>query len=365
MVSEIPNVVPVLMSGGSGTRLWPASRSDRPKQFLPLVDDRTMVRATLDRLEGLGSEQPLIVANASHAGLVAAELEEAGFDAGRMILEPFGRNTAPAAAVAAIELGKDGDDPLMLLLPADHVIEDTAAFHTAVRHGAALAAQGQLVTFGIVPTHPETGYGYIRTGDLIDGTASAVAEFVEKPDLETAQHYLAGGDYLWNSGMFMFRCSGYLSALSEFAPEMRRGCEETMARSLRTVGVYLDPSRFADTPADSIDYAVMERTTKAAVIPLDAGWNDVGSWTALWGIADRDSAGNVLIGDVTTTATTNSYVRADGRLVTVAGVDNIVVVDTPDALLVTTIENAQSVKTIVDLLKADGRSEATESTKGA
>ena len=165
MVSEKPSVIPVLMSGGSGTRLWPASRSDRPKQFLPLVDDRTMVRATLDRLEGLGAEQPLIVANASHAGLVAAELEGAGFDAGRMILEPFGRNTAPAAAVAAIELSKDGDDPLMLLLPADHVIDDTAAFHIAVRHASALAAKGQLVTFGIVPTHPETGYGYIRTGD--------------------------------------------------------------------------------------------------------------------------------------------------------------------------------------------------------
>ncbi len=351
------------MSGGAGTRLWPASRSDRPKQFLPLVDERTMVRATLDRLDGLDSEPPLVVANAAHATLVSAELAAAGFDPTRVLLEPFGRNTAPAAAVAALELTADGDDPLMLLLPADHVIDDIAAFHRTVHHAAQLAAAGNLVTFGIVPTHAETGYGYIRTGSPIDESASKVAEFVEKPDQPTAAGYLASGDYLWNSGMFVFRCSDYLDALGEHAPAMKVGCVNTMARSRRDRGVHLHSESFAATPADSIDYAVMERTTKAAVVPLDAGWNDVGSWTALWEMADRDAAGNVIVGDVTTTGTTNSYVRADGRLVTVAGLDNVVVIDTADALLVTTLDNAQSVKTIVDLLKAEGRPEATESTR--
>ncbi len=362
MVNELPKVVPVLMSGGAGTRLWPASRSDRPKQFLPLVDERTMVRATLDRLDGLDVEPPLVVANAAHIDLVAGELDAAGYEPSRMILEPFGRNTAPAAAVAALELTRDGEDPLMLLLPADHVIEDISAFHAAVTHACRLAADGDLVTFGIVPTQPETGYGYIRTGTPVDETACSVAQFVEKPDLETAKSYLADGDYLWNSGMFVFRCSDYLDALGEFAPEMKASCEETMRLSTRDGGVHLDRGCFADTPADSIDYAVMEHTTKAVVIPLDAGWSDVGSWTALWDIALRDAAGNVTIGDVTLAETTNSYIRADGRLVAVAGVDNIVVVDTPDALLVTTIENAQSVKTIVDILKEDGRPEATRST---
>ncbi len=351
------------MSGGAGTRLWPASRSDRPKQFLPLVDHRTMVRATLDRLQGLDSGPPLVVANAGHAELVAAELADAGFDPARTILEPFGRNTAPAAAVAAIELTEDGDDPLMLLLPADHVIEDVSAFHAAVREAAHLAANGKLVTFGIVPSHPETGYGYIRAGEPLGGTARQVAEFVEKPDTATAEKYVASGDYLWNSGMFLFRCSDYLKALGTFAPEMRECCDETMRVSIRDNGVHLDAAAFESTPADSIDYAVMERTSDAAVVPLDAGWNDVGSWSALWQIATRDEAGNVIVGDVTTAETTNSYIRGDGRLVTVAGLDNVVVIDTPDAVLVTTIDKAQTVKQIVDMLKADGRPEATRTAE--
>ncbi len=360
MVSDL-KVVPVLMSGGAGTRLWPSSRSDRPKQFLPLVDDRTMVRATLDRLRGLAAAPPLVVANAAHAGLVRNELAAAGYDTDRVILEPFGRNTAPAAAVAALELTRDGEDPLMLLLPADHVIDDIPAFHEAAQRACALAAAGNLVTFGIVPTHPETGYGYIRGGEPIDDAAATVAEFVEKPDLATAEAYLSTGEYFWNSGMFVFRCSDYLAALDEFAPEMKKACEATMDRSRHDRGILLDEDFFAATPADSIDYAVMEKTSRAAVIPLDAGWSDVGSWTALWEIATRDEAGNVLIGDVTATGTTNSYVRADGRLVTVAGVDNIVVVDTPDALLVTTLDKAQLVKDIVETLKDEGRPEATGS----
>lgn len=322
-----------------------------------------MVRATLDRLAGLNTAPPLVVANAAHADLVRAELEAAGYDGTRMLLEPFGRNTAPAAAVAALELTRDGDDPLMLLLPADHVIEDEQAFHDAATHAFAVAAGGALVTFGIVPTQPETGYGYIRAADRIDERTSQVAEFVEKPDAVTAAGYLANGNYLWNSGMFVFRCSAYLAALGAFAPEIKKGCEATMRDATRSEGVYLDPDAFAATPADSIDYAVMEHTTEAAVVALDAGWNDVGSWTALWSIAEGDATGNVFVGDVTAIETTNSYVRSDGRLVTVAGLNNVVVVDTPDALLVTTLDQAQLVKDVVDQLKEDGRPEATRSTR--
>ncbi len=362
MVTEYQHVVPVLMSGGSGTRLWPASRSDRPKQFLPLVDDRTMVRATIDRLDGLDTAPPLIVANATHADLVRAELEGAGYDGDRMILEPVGRNTAPAAAVAALELTRNGDDPLMLLLPADHVIEDEAAFHGATRHACQLAADGRLVTFGIVPDRPETGYGYIRTGAPIDDAALIVAEFVEKPNAATAASYVTSGNYLWNSGMFVFRCSDYLEALGEFAPQIKEGCEMTLDQSKRSGGVYLDSELFAATPSDSIDYAVMEHTTAGAVVPLNAGWNDVGSWTALHAIAARDEAGNVVIGDVTVIESSGSYIRADGRLVTVAGLENAVVIDTPDALLVTTLEGAQLVKDVVDKLQEEGRDEAIRST---
>lgn len=322
-----------------------------------------MVQATLDRLHGLHTAQPLIVANQAHRSLVTGELTAAGFDSGRMILEPFGRNTAPAAAVAALELTRNGEDPLMLLLPADHVIEDIPSFHTAVLTAARLAAAGNLVTFGIVPTQPETGYGYIRAGEAISDTARHVAEFVEKPDAETARQYLASGTYLWNSGMFMFRCSDYLEALGEFAPEMLAGCRQTMALANRDQGVDLDAESFTATPSNSIDYAVMERTTKAVVVPLDAGWNDVGSWTALWEIAARDESGNALIGDAIATGTTNSYVRADSRLVTVAGLDNVVVVETADAVLVTSVANAQSVKTIVDMLKDQDRPEATRSVQ--
>ena len=362
MVTEIPPVVPVLMSGGSGTRLWPSSRADRPKQFLPLVDNRTMFRATIDRLAGLNTAPPLIVANAAHANLVRDELEGAGYDGSRMILEPVGRNTAPAAAVAALELTSNGDDPLMLLLPADHVIADVDAFHDATRHACRLATDGHLVTFGIVPDRPETGYGYIRMGDPLDGSARRIAEFVEKPDAATAANYVASGEYLWNSGMFVFRCSDSLGALAEFAPLIKHGCEETLQQSDRQDGVYLDPEQFALTPSDSIDYAVMERTTTGAVVPLDADWNDVGSWPALHTLAAKDNEGNAVIGDVTVVGTSGSYIRADGRLVTVAGLEDVVVIDTPDALLVTTMDKAQLVKDVVDTLLEKDRPEATRAT---
>lgn len=363
MVSSDTTVVPVLMSGGAGTRLWPASRSDRPKQLLPLTGDHSMLRQTLRRLAGLDIEPPLIVANVAHAALVQADLEAEGHDPHRIILEPFGRNTAPAATVAALELTSGGDDPLMLLLPADHMIQDIAAFQDAVRHAGHLAAAGSLVTFGIVPTGPETGYGYIQTGLPVSDQANNVDRFVEKPDLETATAYIAAGSYLWNSGMFVFRCSDYLGALEAFAPEILAGCKKAMAAAERDLGIRLDPEEFANTPADSIDYAVLEHTREAVVVSLDAGWNDVGSWAALWDIADKDGEGNVLIGDVVATGTTGSYIRSEDRLTTVAGLDNVVVVTTPDAVLVTTREKCQEVKTIVDKLKQQNRPEATESTR--
>ena len=317
-----------------------------------------MVEATLRRLEGLDTGPPLVVASAAHSDLVVNELTAGGHDPTRVILEPFGRNTAPAAAVAALELTRAGDDPLVLLLPADHVIEDVAAFQIAVRHACRLAAEGSLVTFGIVPTKPETGYGYIRRGAAVDETASRVDRFVEKPDRKTAQAYLDDGEYLWNSGMFVFRCSAYLAALEESAPEILHGSRRTMEASVRDAGVRLDPTSFAATPADSIDYAVMEHTTDAVVVPLDAGWSDIGSWAAILEISNRDEDGNVLVGDVVVSDTSDSYVRSDHRLVTVVGLDNVVVVATPDAVLVTTVEKCQDVKNIVDKLKDDDRPEA-------
>jgi mannose-1-phosphate guanylyltransferase len=321
-----------------------------------------MVRATLDRLAGLDVGSPLVVANAAHAALVANELTAAGHDPKRIILEPFGRNTAPAAAVAALELTRSGDDPLMLLLPADHVILDVPAFQEAVLDGCRFAAAGNLVTFGIVPTNPETGYGYIHAGEPLDGTAHRVDRFVEKPNLETAQSYMDIGGYLWNSGMFVFRCSKYLDALRRFAPGILENSQRTMGAAARRDGIWLDADHFSSTPSDSIDYAVMEHTEDGVVVPLDAGWSDIGSWAALWKMAAKDDEGNVVVGDAVITGTTNSYIRAEGKLITVAGLDNVIVVSTPDAILVTTLDKCQDVKTIVDMLREQQRPEATRST---
>jgi mannose-1-phosphate guanylyltransferase len=351
-------VIPVVLSGGAGTRLWPASRADRPKQFLRLVGQHTMVQATLRRAAALDAGSPLVVANVTQAELVATELRAAGVDPDRMILEPFGRNTAPAAAAAALVLRQRGDDPLMLLLPADHAIDDTAAFVEAARRGCDLAASGHLVTFGIVPSRAETGYGYIRAGEPIGDVGHRVAEFVEKPDPTTAERYLQDGGYLWNSGMFVFRCSDYLAALGEFAPEMLAACEATVAASPAAGRVELDPTTFETVPADSIDYAVMEHTSRAVVVPMDAGWNDVGSWAAMWDITPKDESGNATSGDVMTTAASNCFIRSEHRLVAVAGIDNVVVVETPDAVLVTSRENSQAVKVIVEMLNEADRTEA-------
>ncbi|PWV59582.1 mannose-1-phosphate guanylyltransferase/mannose-6-phosphate isomerase [Plasticicumulans acidivorans] len=354
------SVLPVILSGGSGTRLWPQSREAYAKQFLALVDEHTMLQGTVMRLEGLaGLQAPLIVCNEAHRFMVAEQLRLVGVDPAAIVLEPVGRNTAPAVTLAALQVQMQGDDPLLLVLPADHVIEDAAAFRCAVQEACHVAEAGMLVTFGIVPTSPETGYGYIKAGALIEGerNVSRVDRFVEKPDRATAEAYVAGGDYFWNSGMFLFRASRFLAEIETYAPDLLAACRAAFAGARRDVDfIRLDLSAFQGCPSDSIDYAVMERTRNAAVLPLAAGWSDVGSWSALWDVGKRDASGNVIKGDVISIDSCNSYVHAE-RLVALVGVKDLVVIDAQDAVLVASKTQVQDVKRVVEQLKANGRSE--------
>jgi len=358
-VESSPSITPVLLSGGSGTRLWPVSRRAHPKQLLPLIDEQTMLRGTLDRVKDLaGITQPLVVGNRAHADLISAELRDSGFDPSRMVLEPMGRNTAPAAASAALLLTEAGDDPLMLLLPADHVIGDTDAFLATAARGAALAAQDYLVAFGVVPTYAETGYGYIRKGEPLDDGVTRVAEFVEKPDEATAEAYLANGDHLWNSGIFFFRASRYLEELEARQPAIVAACRRALSAADRSHGIRLDATAFRSSPSISIDYAVMEHTTDAVVIPLDFGWSDVGSWSSVWDIGAGDEHGNVIVGDVYASDVTGSYLRSDHRLVAAVGITDMLVIETVDAVLVAPRDRAQDIKSVVESLRAEGRREA-------
>ena len=400
-------ITPVILSGGTGSRLWPLSRELYPKQLLPLVSEATMLQETQLRLNGLENLlASLVVCNESHRFMVAEQLRQAQVPAGAILLEPVGRNTAPAVAVAALQAQKTGDDPVLLVLPADHVIVDGETFRNAVLHGAEYARAGKLVTFGIVPNKPETGYGYIRAAERLecsrhlsenrhsslvtchlpktkdqgpmtndstaqavvtndqgpvtkDATGFTVAQFVEKPDQAKAEAYLAAGDYYWNSGMFMFRASRYLEELEKFAPEMLACCREALEKAQTDLDfVRLDAEAFAACPKDSIDYAVMEKTAEAVVIPLDAGWSDVGSWSALWEVGTTDRDGNVVRGDVLTHDSRNCYLHATGRMVAAVGLEDHVVVETADAVLVARRDRAQEVKAIVDRLKEQGRGEA-------
>jgi mannose-1-phosphate guanylyltransferase/mannose-6-phosphate isomerase len=383
-------IIPIILSGGCGSRLWPLSRDHYPKQFLPLIHETTMLQETQLRLNGLQNlAEPLVVCNESHRFMVAEQLRQAGCPAAAIMLEPVGRNTAPAAAVAVLQAQKAGDDPVLLVLPADHVIVDAETFRGAVVEGAKLAEAGKLVTFGIVPDKAETGYGYIKAGALLAGrgmrdaecenldsgcasdfrvtrtasrvtdTAYEVETFVEKPDAATAEEYLASGDYYWNSGMFMFRASRYLEELEKFAPEMLSCCREALEKAQRDLDfVRLDAGAFGACPKDSIDYAVMEKTADAAVISLDAGWSDVGSWSALWEVGQADGAGNVMRGDVLTHDSRNCYLHSSGRMVAAVGLEDHVVVETADAVLVARRDRAQDVKAIVEQLKQQGRGEA-------
>lgn len=349
-------IVPVIMAGGSGTRLWPLSRTLNPKQFLPLTGTHTLLQNTLHRLSGLSIAKPITICNEEHRFIVAEQLRDI-HALGPIILEPVGRNTAPAIALAALADQQQGKDSLLLVLAADHVIDNKKAFHHSIEQAIPLAEQGQLVTFGIVPNAPQTGYGYIHSGAAL-GDGFIVDRFVEKPDLSTAADYVASGDYYWNSGMFLFRSSAYLKALGEHRPDILAACEKSMATVTADLDfVRLDTAAFTACPDESIDYAVMEHTDKAVVVPLDAGWNDIGSWSAVWDVMDKDADGNAIKGDVLLENSQHNLVMGDNRLVSLLGVKDLIIVDTKDALLVANKDQVQDVKKLVSQLKTSGRSE--------
>lgn len=351
-------LLPVIMAGGSGSRLWPLSRNLYPKQFLTLTGSNSMLQDTVARLQGLENQAPILICNEEHRFIVAEQLRQRHVEHGGIILEPVGRNTAPAIALAALHATVQGEDPLLLVLAADHVIQDQANFIRAVRQAIPQATAGKLVTFGIVPTAPETGYGYIRQGKVVSDSAYQVAAFVEKPDFLTAESYLASKEYYWNSGMFMFRASRYLDELAIHRPDILLACQQAMQGVHTDLDfLRLNEAAFLACPDDSIDYAVMEKTQDAVVVPMDAQWSDVGSWSALWEISDKDKDGNAVRGDVLTTHTRNSYIYAQHKLVSTVGVDDLVIVETKDAVLVANKDNVQDVKSIVAQLKAANRSE--------
>lgn len=351
-------IVPVIMAGGTGSRLWPLSRQLNPKQFLKLCGDSTFLQQTLARLSGLSVGAPSIICNEDHRFLVAEQIRQLKLQGASILLEPVGRNTAPAIALAALHACQEGQDPVLLVLAADHYIADEAVFRDVVNSASQLAENGKLVTFGIVPTHAETGYGYIQRGIAFGNAGYQVARFVEKPDREKAEAYLQSGDYYWNSGMFMFKASAYLKALGEFRPDILEVCKKALQLSQKDMDfIRVNADAFIQCPEDSIDYAVMEKTSDAAVIPLDAGWSDIGSWSALWEIGNKDAHGNVCKGDVLALNTKNCLIHADHKLVATVGVDNLVVVETKDAVLVVHKDNVQDVKKVVETIKKDGRHE--------
>jgi len=356
--------IPVIMAGGSGTRLWPLSRGNYPKQFLALTGDTTMLQQTLLRLKGLAHQAPLLICNEDHRFIAAEQVRQLGVSGASILLEPVGRNTAPAIALAALQAISKDPGAVLLVLAADHVIEDEAAFRAAVEQAEPLAASGKLVTFGIVPTAPETGYGYIRRG-VSAGSAYQVDAFVEKPNLVTAEQYLASGEYYWNSGMFMFRADRYLALLGQYQPAMLSACQAAMAEVSPDLDfIRVKKSAFEACPDNSIDYAIMEPLSRdepqsVVVVPLAAGWNDVGGFAALWQVSGKNSDGNSHQGDVWSHNSQNCYVRAEQQLVATVGVQDLVVISTKDAVLVAHKDQAQDVKHIVAQLKASQRPEVT------
>lgn len=351
-------IFPTIMCGGSGTRLWPLSRSMYPKQFLPLTSDQSMLQETLARLPD-NVDRTTCICNEEHRFLVAEQLRRVKHSA-TIVLEPEGRNTAPAIALAAFHITKTSPDGLMLVLASDHVIKDESAFHQAITTASKAAQKGKLVTFGIVPTHAVTGYGYIKQGSLVESDTFEVAEFVEKPNASLAEEYLASKKYLWNSGMFMFKASTYLTALKEHRSDIYDACQDAMNSALPDLDfIRPDKRAFLECASESVDYAVMEKTTKAVVVPLDAQWSDVGSYAALWDVSEQDEQGNVKKGDVLNVSTTNSYLHSENKLIATVGIDNLVVIDTPDAVMVANKDKVQEVKEIVSQLKLANRPETS------
>ncbi|MDC9522782.1 mannose-1-phosphate guanylyltransferase/mannose-6-phosphate isomerase [Pseudoalteromonas sp. Angola-31] len=352
------NLLPIIMAGGSGTRLWPLSRGNYPKQFLTLSGDYTMLQSTLNRLDGLVHSPPMLICNEEHRFIAAEQVRQLGVDHSGIFLEPVGRNTAPAIALSAFKALENGEDPLLLVLAADHVINDTGAFQQSIIQAATLAEQGKLVTFGIVGDKPETGYGYIKRGEQYQ-TGFLVERFVEKPNKTTAQNYIKSGDYYWNSGMFLFKASRYLDELKAFRPDIYATCNKAMQVQNDDMDfVRVDKAAFEACPDESIDYAVMEHTKDAVVVPMDAGWSDVGGFAALWEVSPQDENGNVFKGDVKAVDTKHTLVFGADKLVATVGVEDLVIVNTKDAVLVAHKDKSQHVKAIVQQLKDEQRSEA-------
>lgn len=355
-MSAIKKVLPVVLAGGTGSRLWPMSRKNLPKQLLKLDGKQTMLQATIGRLNGLSCLAPSVICNEDYRFMVAEQLRQMDTDTSALILEPVGRNTAPAIALAAIQATSDGTDPIILVMAADHVIRDVNAFQKCISEGASLVEDGKIVTFGIVATHPETGYGYIKSVGR-NGT-SAIEAFVEKPSAELAQQYYDSENYFWNSGMFMFKASRYLEELGRYRDDILNACQNAMKKVDKDLDfTRVDADAFAACPSESIDYAVMENAKDVWVVPMDAGWNDIGSWAALKDLGEGDSNGNVCKGDVISYNTRDSYIRSENKLIAAVGMDNVIIVETKDAVLVANGDQSQDIKIIVDQLKADGRIE--------
>ncbi len=372
-------IIPVVLAGGSGTRLWPLSRQLFPKQLMNLVDAQTMLQNTLLRLKTLPQVgNPMVICNENHRFMVAEQIREIGISSALILLEPVGRNTAPAVALAALQVSASGRDSILLVLPADHHIADTKIFVQALTTGAQFAEQGRLITFGIVPNAPETGYGYIRKGAAVQaGSTSkvqhqatdlamvaAIREFVEKPDRATAEKYVASGEYFWNSGIFMFKASQVLAEMKAHVPDIVSACEKALARGKADLDFFrLDPEAFKACPSDSIDYAIMEKTANGAMVPLEAGWNDLGSWEALWQVGRKDDRQNVVKGDVVMEDVSHSYLHATDRLIAAVGLENHIVVETSDAILISPRERVQDVKRLVDQLTKQNRVETRSHRK--